>query len=685
MSRAARAVALSSAALLVALFGLGCSVLVTGCSGDKEGTNSSSKPSSPGSERSNSGSAGSSSANKSTATSTSDVGSRSSNSDEDSSADEAGTTSSGKSRVVGTVNPTAPSGPNPLLAGDPAKYKMMPRTNEEKKAAAILNTLEALVDAKKDAEALRRAEEASKIAPNFPPVWYAVGVLNAEIDKGSSFAALKRAVELDPYYYTAWGTLGVLYERENRFAEAGRIFKHMTEIAPASEKVWVSLGEMYLECNRAPDAEAALRRAIEINPKSPGGWYYLGYMYHGTRRADGSADLAEAERCYKKAIASEPKLVQAYLHLGVLCRSQGRLKEAEQFFRKLTQIAPDYAPGWRNLASVLEQKGDTAGAKKVLAQGRKFNPLRKSEVLLEKASEALSKRDFAKARKYAIEARRSELKWYRPWFALGKIALEENKLDEAVRFFQGAIECDKTAPESYNLMGCALAYQGKMLQARKAFEKCVELEPNNAMFMANLSESLRETDGDKRRARLLAKRAERLDPQDPHVVTNAAKFLLIDGLVDQAIEKLEYVLKLDPNYTTAWSHLGVAYVRKKDGDRAVMCLKKATEVDKDNTEAWKNLAELYRMAGDKKAEAEALKNSLKAQSGNTAEGLYSVAYKLEKLGQKSSASEALKQGLDMDPAEADVLLNVPYVEDQHKDDAIFSAPPDLLRKRGRSD
>lgn len=651
-----------------------CSILVTGCSGDKDGTKSSSVKSKSG-DRSLTISA------RSSGSSTDSMSGSS-----DSSAGSAATTGGGSSRRIGTMDPTKPSGPNPLLTSDPTKYKMQPRTAEERKAVEILKSLEPLVAEGKAKEALEGAEKAAKIAPDFPPVWNAVGLLSAGIDKGSSFAALKRAVELDPYYYTAWGNLGVLYERENRFAEALGIFKHMTQLVPNNSKVWVSYGEMCLECNRPEEAESAFKRAIEVDPKSCGGWYMLGYLYHGTKLEDGTIPkIAEAEKCYRKAIELEPRIVQAYLHLGVLYRSQKRLKDAEHVFRKLTKISPDYSPGWTNLASVVNERGDLKEAQKILAQGRKFNPLTKGEVLLEKSVQCLRNHDFVGARKWAMEARRSNVNWYRGWYMLGRIALEENKLDEAIQYFQGAIKCDKTYADSYNLMGCALAYQSKMMDARKVFEKCVALEPNNATFLSNLSESMRETDGDKRKARLLAKRAEKLEPNNPHVVSNAAKFLLVDGFTDQAIQKLQYAIKLDPTYGSSWNYLGVAYANKKDGNRAIACFQKAVQVDKDNTEAWKNLAELYRIAGDKKAEAEALKNSVKSRGANTAEGLYSVAYKLEKLGQKSSASEALKQGLDMDPAEADVLLNVPYVEDQHKDEAIFSAPPDLLKKRGRSD
>lgn len=660
--------------------------LLTGCSGDKEGTKSSSGKSKSGSLTSSALSSGSStgSSGSSTGSSGSSDSSTGSSTDSANSSNSAGTTRGGN---VGTVPPATPTGKNPLLTGDPAKYKMAPRTDEERKAIEILKTLEPLVTAGKVAEAQEQAEKASKMAPDYPPVWNAVGVLSGETDKKTAFAALRRAVELDPYYYTAWGNLGVLYQRDDRPGEAMNIFKHMTQLAPNSSKVWVSYGEMCLERNRVLEAEDAFNRAIEVDPKSCGGWYMLGYLYHGTQRP------VEAEKYYKKAIALEPKIVDAYLHLGVLYRSQKRLKEAETILRKLTQVSPDYRPGFINLASVLQERGDTKGAQKVLAQGNKLNPPKKEELLCDQAGRSLAKDEYAEARKYALEARRINSKWYRPWYMLGKIALEENKLDEAIQYLQGSIKCNKSFTDAYNSLGCALAYQGKMLEARKAFEKCIELEPNSPMFLANLSECMRETSDDKRKARLLAKRAEQLDarlsptgaPRDPHVIANAAKFLLVDGLYDEAITKLNYAIKIDPNYTTSWNYLGLCYAQKKDGNKALECFKKAVAADKNNTEAWKNLAELYRLAGDKKAEAQALKNSLNAHSGTTAEGLYSVAYKLEKLGQKSSASAALKQGLDMDPAEADVLLNVPYVEDQHKDEAIFGAPPDLLRKRVPSD
>lgn len=674
--------ALSLGARSLSVLSLVAVLLLTGCSGDREGTKSPSGKSNSASDRSLTSSAPSTTA---TAGSTDSSTSATSSDDSNFAGDGSETTGGANGKGAEAVNPSKPSGKNPLLTGgNPQKYKMLPRTKGEEQAAEILKGLEALVKAGKKDEALDQAQKAAKLAPDYPPVWNAVGVLLMEIDKHSSLAALKRATALDPYYYMAWGNLGVYYEHERRPSEAMQVFKHLTEIAPNSAEAWVSLGEMYLERNNGVDAEIALKHAIELDEKDAGAWYLLGLLSHGSKRGDRTVNLAEAVKCYKRAIALDAKLVPAQFYLAVLYRSQHKLKESEKLLRRLTQIAPDYQLGWTNLASVLAEQGDKEGAKKVLAQSRALNP-NKAETAMEQCSVCLHKRDFPGARKYALEARRKEVKWYRPWYFLAKIAVEEQKFDEAIQFLEGSIKCDKNQSEPYNLMGCTLAFQGKMPQACKAFQRAYDLEPDNAMYMANLSEIMRETEGDQRKARLLAKRAEQLAPKDPHVVANAAMFLLVDGLIDPAIEKLNYVTKLDPNYTTAWNYLGVCYGTKKDAKRAIECFKKSVKADPNNNQAWKNLAELYRAVGDKSGEAEALKNSLKANVGTTAEGLYSVAYKLEKLGQKSSASAALKQGLDMDPAEADVLLNVPYVEDQHKDEAIFSAPPDLLRKRGRSD
>jgi len=49
---------------------------------------------------------------------------------------------------------------------------------------------------------------------------------------------------------------------------------------------------------------------------------------------------------------------------------QGDLKGAEYAFKKVTEIEPEYADGWLNVARALIQEGETEAAKPFISEGR---------------------------------------------------------------------------------------------------------------------------------------------------------------------------------------------------------------------------------------------------------------------------------------------------------------------------
>jgi tetratricopeptide (TPR) repeat protein len=161
-------------------------------------------------------------------------------------------------------------------------------------------------------------------------------------------------------------------------------------------------------------------------------------------------------------------------------------------------------------------------------------------------------------------------------------------------------------------------------------------------------------------------KAVKLDPTRTHSLCNLADLYHADGRLTEAENLAQKALRVDPNCIEAWIALGAIAAGRKDVDTAVKFFIKATEIDPANKSAWTNLAEMYKQSGDKKREAQALKMALKSKSTDHPSDFYTMAFKLESLGHKDAARAAMKDGLNMDPSEADVLMNVPYAIEQNQ-------------------
>ena len=69
------------------------------------------------------------------------------------------------------------------------------------------------------------------------------------------------------------------------------------------------------------------------------------------------AQYAEAERCLLRALELEHDFVAAHFELGLTYRDQQRFEDAVDYFQLAVHFAPDFAPGWSELGSVLAKLG----------------------------------------------------------------------------------------------------------------------------------------------------------------------------------------------------------------------------------------------------------------------------------------------------------------------------------------
>src|SRR5689334_10106259 len=67
--------------------------------------------------------------------------------------------------------------------------------------------------------------------------------------------------------------------------------------------------------------------------------------------------LPEAERLYRGILQVVPDHPDVNNALGIALRGQGKSDEAGDVFRRLTAVAPGYAPGHSNLGNILFERG----------------------------------------------------------------------------------------------------------------------------------------------------------------------------------------------------------------------------------------------------------------------------------------------------------------------------------------
>jgi tetratricopeptide (TPR) repeat protein len=134
---------------------------------------------------------------------------------------------------------------------------------------------------------------------------------------------------------------------------------------------------------------------------------------------------------------------------------------------------------------------------------------------------------------------------------------------------QKAIDLNPNLPDVYSYYGLALLSTGDQAGAKKAFERELQLDPNNFDGNLRMGVLLRQ-DEEFEKAMALFRHALEIRPGDPGVRYQIASLELALGQVEAAQRDLESIIKESPTFTEAHVSLATVYYRQKrkaDGDR----------------------------------------------------------------------------------------------------------------------
>jgi TolB-like protein/Flp pilus assembly protein TadD/predicted Ser/Thr protein kinase len=175
---------------------------------------------------------------------------------------------------------------------------------------------------------------------------------------------------------------------------------------------------------------------------------------------------------------------------------------------------------------------------------------------------------------------------------------------------QKALELDDLLGEAHACRGLiALKYDRDWGEAERAFQRALELNPNDATAHQQYGLYLREV-GRFGQAIEEAKKAEQLDPLSPAASTDVGVSYYYARQPDKAIEQLRKTLELDPGYFWAHHVLGEVYAQRGQYREAVSQLQEGIEPSHGNPHFLAMLGYGHARAGDRK---EAIKILIKLQ------------------------------------------------------------------------
>lgn len=243
-----------------------------------------------------------------------------------------------------------------LPAAEAVLKDTVSRFGQSAEAHAGLGKL--LLDRSEYEPAVRELGRAAQLAPDTPG--YSLGLAEALLLWKHYGPALEFLQAVRPKFGTLPDfhyKLGLAYYGLVRYPDALAEFEALTRDRPDVDLAWFFLGNTWSAMGKLENAEACYRKAIALNPRNAG--YYSG-LGQALRKSEGDR-VAEAIEAFRQALKLDGSDSRSRMELALCYERVRRLEEAQTLLEQVVRERPDLKEGHVALARVYYKRHQAAG------------------------------------------------------------------------------------------------------------------------------------------------------------------------------------------------------------------------------------------------------------------------------------------------------------------------------------
>lgn len=401
---------------------------------------------------------------------------------------------------------------------------------------------------------------------------------------------LRDALEIEPTHVLANRGLYLLYRSLGRHAEAEAPLKVIVDSTNAPEAK-LALADYYASTGRTGDAMALLDAMA-----SESATYAVASVRKATiLRAEGRLD--EAGSLIDEVLSSRGNNVDALVAKSQLLVDDGKLDEALQHAERARRADPQAPAAHFAAGRILAARGEIESAISAfndvlrLASGSVETKLQLARLHLA-ADRPESARTFADQ---VLESRRDD-----PDAALVRARALTRQGNAAVAE-ASVVELAERIPDSATvraLLGTVYAAQGKLSPAGEAWQRTLDLDPDNIEAHRGLM-SIDFARNDTAAAVARADRLVAARPDTPELLLLAAEAYRAAGQQEKTEETLRHVMNVAPDTLDAYGMLGRLYASQNRIDEALTEFGAIVERDPNSVSAHTVMAMLLEAKGDR--------------------------------------------------------------------------------------
>jgi len=324
--------------------------------------------------------------------------------------------------------------------------------------------------------------------------------------------------------------------------------------APQAEAQPVADAEAAIAKSDWKTAENALDLWLGDHPGDARALFDTGYV------ADAEGRTADAEGLYGRAIAADPKSLEAHLSLGLLLARQGKADEARPELVTATTLdageagPPMKARAWRALARI-DATADPTAASNDLLEALKLTPETPPDTLLA-AGIADRAGEYASAEKAYRQLLAADPKSAQACAGLAHVLVEDKQYPEAETLLRAAHDAAPDDPGVTAQLATVLAAEDKA-EALPLLEQLHDAHPQDAainrMLAAVMADAGDYAGSDHLYVALLA-----ASPNDPALLVAHGQNLVRQIRYAEAFAAFNKATQADPANADGWSGLAFA-------------------------------------------------------------------------------------------------------------------------------
>jgi tetratricopeptide (TPR) repeat protein len=278
-----------------------------------------------------------------------------------------------------------------------------------------------------------------------------------------------------------------------------------------------------IDAGRLPEAQGELTALLRDHPENPNVQLQLGFLKLAQKK------YVEAENIFKSVHSSGSASVASTVGLTQTYSNEQNLEKAIQMLNEQVEKSPNSVATRRLLATTA-------------ARARKY------EIAISTYQDLIAK-----------QPKSSEL-----YTQLGQVYRAKGDSDSAIAAFQKATELAPSQAFPVTLLAISLDGAHRREEAKKNYQRALQLEPENAPLLNNFAYLLAQTGTNLDDALQLAQRALRKQPGNPDFWDTIAYIYLKKGMIGSAIQTYTSLVHRYPNSSIYHYHLGMAFMGTGD-------------------------------------------------------------------------------------------------------------------------